>query len=50
MTGEDRAVARCEGVATATGSDGAAAARVATWTIDFRRTAGRWVMASVAMR
>jgi hypothetical protein len=50
MTDTDRAVARCEGVATATGGDGTATSRAATWTIDFRRTAGRWAIASVRMR
>jgi hypothetical protein len=50
MTDTDRAVARCEGVATATGADGTTASRTATWTIDFRRKAGRWAIASVRMR
>jgi hypothetical protein len=42
----ERAVARCEGVASA----GTPASRATTWTIDFRRTAGRWAMARVATR
>jgi len=47
VTSADRAVARCEGVATAAA---ARSSRRATWTINFRRTAGRWVIANVAMR
>jgi hypothetical protein len=42
----DRAVARCEGVASA----GTQASRPTTWTIDFQRTAGRWTMTRVAAR
>jgi hypothetical protein len=40
----DRAVARCEGVASA----GTQASRPTTWTIDFQRRAGRWAMTHVA--
>ena len=47
VTSADRAVARCEGVATAAATR---SSRRATWTINFRRTAGRWVIANVAMR
>jgi hypothetical protein len=42
----DRAVARCEGVASA----GAQASRAAMWTIDFQRAAGRWTIARVTTR
>lgn len=42
----ERAVARCEGVASA----GTQASRATTWTIDFQRTAGRWAMTRVATR
>jgi hypothetical protein len=40
----DRALATCEGVADVTRS------RPATWTLEFRRTGGRWIIADVAMR
>jgi hypothetical protein len=42
----DRAVARCEGVASA----GTQALRPTRWTIDFQRTAGRWAITRVAAR
>jgi hypothetical protein len=45
MTETDRAVARCEGVATYGQSS-----RPVTWTIDFRRKAGRWLIGGVTAR
>lgn len=42
----DRAVATCEGVAAA----GVTRSSAATWTLEFRRTGGRWLIARVAMR
>ena len=50
MTDVDRAVARCEGVVTTRASDGEPSSRSAIWTIDFQRTAGRWLIARVAVR
>jgi hypothetical protein len=45
VTETDRAVARCEGVATYGQS-----LRPVTWTIDFRRKAGRWLIGGVTAR
>jgi hypothetical protein len=42
----DRALATCEGVVDA----GLTRSRPATWTLEFRRTGGRWIIADVAMR
>jgi hypothetical protein len=50
MTDADRAVARCEGVVTTSASDGAPSSRSATWTIDFQRTSGRWLITRVTTR
>jgi hypothetical protein len=50
VTDSNRAVARCQGVATIVAADGTQFARPATWTLMFRRAAGRWVIADVAMR
>jgi len=45
VTETDRAVARCEGVAT-----NGESLRPVTWTIDFRRKAGRWLIGGVTAR
>jgi hypothetical protein len=50
MTDVDRAVARCEGIVTTLAADGAPSSRSATWTIDFQRTSGRWLIARVSTR
>ena len=50
MTDADRAVARCQGVATTLGADGTPSSRSAIWTINFRRSGGRWLIARVAAR
>ncbi len=50
MTDADRAVARCQGVVTTLGADGTPSSRSAIWTINFRRTGGRWLIARVATR
>jgi ketosteroid isomerase-like protein len=50
MTDADRAVARCEGIVTTRTADGAPSSRAAMWTIDFRRTGGRWLIARVSTR
>jgi hypothetical protein len=49
VTGANQAVARCDGVANATGGDLGAGRRV-TWTIDFRRTGDRWAIQRVTSR
>jgi hypothetical protein len=45
----DRAVARCDGVASGV-TDGASAAPRARWTFDFQRTGGRWAIQRVSNR
>jgi ketosteroid isomerase-like protein len=50
ITDGDNAVARCESVATASATEGTPGSRATTWTIAFRRTAGRWMIANVTMR
>jgi hypothetical protein len=40
-------VARCEGLITTLASSGTSSSRSAIWTIDFRRSSGRWLIARV---
>jgi hypothetical protein len=49
MTAADRAVATCDGVASA-GGEGNGGGRRVRWTIDFQRTGGRWFIQRVAAR
>jgi hypothetical protein len=52
MTSADRAVASCRGLLSYVPKigDGEAQQRRLTWTFDFQRAAGRWLIASVAAR
>jgi hypothetical protein len=50
VTEVDRAVARCEGLITTLASSGTSSSRSAIWTIDFRRSSGRWLIARVTTR
>jgi hypothetical protein len=50
MTAVDRAVAQCDGVAGFVGADSEGAAPRTTWTLDFRRTGGRWAIQRVRTR
>lgn len=50
MTDADRAVARCDGVASPDDSESAGGARLVRWTLDFRRTGSNWMIQRVSTR
>jgi hypothetical protein len=50
VTSDNRAVARCDGVATALAPNGVQSLRAAVWNIEFQRSGGRWLITRVTTR